>query len=250
MAKSSYGIVRTAITILASATVSAVIIPVVGEFFIGLAKEHHIYDLPYKWPGAAMSWLNTISELPWLRGAALLLAGLTIGMWFDTFVRRRAARRSGEFIPKGAMISLNEIEFNIARLGQPAPWLELYLTFSNATGYEARLFNVTGRVTVSGQEFHAHIEFVDTLKSHGSESFFRFGIKIPVSASEAQYCLDCIQRRNLSVDFSEAIITFGITIYGRHGPTPELNVFLPKLVNFNADLLRTDPYLPWKSILR
>jgi hypothetical protein len=87
---------------------------------------------------------------------------------------------------------------------QAAPWLELYLTFSNATGYEARPSNVTGRIAVSGQEFHGRIEFVDILKRHGSEPFFRFGLKIPVSASEAKYCLDCIQRRNLSLDFSHA----------------------------------------------
>jgi hypothetical protein len=99
MAKSSYGIVRTAITILASATVSAVIIPVVGEFFISIAKEHHIYELPYKWPGAVMNWLSAISGLPWLREVAIFLAGLTIGMWFDTFARRRAARPKGEFAP-------------------------------------------------------------------------------------------------------------------------------------------------------
>lgn len=241
-----YSIFRTTVAWLVLAILAALI----GDYFIKLGERNHLYEATNAALAAAMTWIDTIRTQVWFWPSFLCLAGLATGMWFDTFVRRRAARRSGEFIPKGAMIFINEIEFNIERLSQPSPWLELYLTFSNATGYGARPFNVTGRVTVSGQEFHAHIEFVDTLKSHGSESFFRLGLKIPVSTSQAQYCLDCIQRRDLSVDFSEAIITFGITIYGRHGPTPELNVFLPKRVNFNADSLRTDPYLPWKSILR
>jgi len=78
---------------------SVVIAPVVGEFFIGIAKEHHIYELPYKWPGAAMSWLSAISGLSWLREVAIFLAGLTIGMWFDAFARRRGAPPKGQPAP-------------------------------------------------------------------------------------------------------------------------------------------------------
>jgi hypothetical protein len=178
----------------------------------------------------------------------LMLSPILLGRLVFRFQSAKPDQQ--EFIPKGALISLTEIEFNTERLSQPAPWLELYLIFANATGYEARPFNVTGRVTVSGQEFHGRIEFIDKIKSHGSEPFFEFGLKIPVSASEAQYCLDCIQGRNLSLDFTEATITFGITIYGRQGPTPEINVWLPKGVKFNAESLRTDPYLPLRSILR
>jgi hypothetical protein len=91
---------------------SVLVAPVVGEFFIGIAKDHHIYELPYKWPGAAISWLNAISELPWLHDAALFITGLTVGMWFDTFARRRAGRAKNEFIPR-------------SRLSDPSPWLEL-----------------------------------------------------------------------------------------------------------------------------
>jgi multidrug efflux pump subunit AcrB len=57
MARSPYGVARIAVTILASTVMSVVVAPVVGEFFIGLAKEHHIYEASYEWPGKVMSWL-------------------------------------------------------------------------------------------------------------------------------------------------------------------------------------------------
>jgi hypothetical protein len=137
------------------------------------------------------------------------------------------------------------MQFNPARLRQAAPWLELTLTFSNATGYEARPFEVTGRVTVSGQDFHAHIELADTAQSYGSGPSFRVRLKIPVSASEAEYCLDSIRRQNLSVGFPDSIVTFGITIYNRVGATSLINVWLPRTVGFDTNFLRSEPYIPW-----
>jgi hypothetical protein len=41
------GLIRIAITIIAT----VIITPVVGEFFIGLARESHLYDMPARWPG-------------------------------------------------------------------------------------------------------------------------------------------------------------------------------------------------------
>jgi hypothetical protein len=82
-----YDIARRSVTIVTA----VVIVPVVGEFFIGLAKEHHLYEMPIRLPGAAMGWFQEILELPWLWSLGLFLGGLTIGMWFDTFVRRRAS---------------------------------------------------------------------------------------------------------------------------------------------------------------
>jgi hypothetical protein len=250
MAKSSCGVLRVAITVLASTAMSVVVAPVVGEFFIGIAKENHIYELPYKWPGAVMSWLTALSELPWLREAALFLTGLAIGMWFDTIVRRRRARKNEEFIPQAGMVSINEIEFSTGRLKQPAPWLELYLTCFNASGYEVRPIGVTGRVNVSGEEFHSRIELIDILKTCGNAQFCRVGIKIPVSASEAQHCVESIHGGTLIVAFSgSATLTFGVAIYGKSGPAPEINISLPGGVRFDPDTLRTDPYLPWHNPL-
>jgi hypothetical protein len=190
-------------------------------------------------------------SIPWPIVALGLLATLAIlASWVMIVIRLRGQKGAVQkFEPHSGMISLNEIEFNTGRLSQPAPWLELYLTFFNASGFDTRPFRIAGRVKVSGQEFHSHIELIDTLKACGNNQFFRVGLKIPLSASEAEYCLDSIRRRNLSVDFSGGIITFGITIYGKSGPAPEINFWLPRGVGFNPESLRTDPYLPWHNPL-
>jgi hypothetical protein len=99
MPRSSYGIARIIVTVVASTILSVVIVPVVGEFFIEIAKEHHVYELPYKWPGEVMSSLRAISDLLWLREVAIFLAGITIGMWVDTFARRRVERPKDELAP-------------------------------------------------------------------------------------------------------------------------------------------------------
>ena len=150
------------------------------------------------------------------------------------------------FIPRGSLIALNEIEFNVGRLNQAAPWLELYLTFSNATGYDTHPVAITGRVTVSGQEFRDHIELANTLASFGSAPFFRMGLKVPLSTAEAEYCLDSIRRKNLSISFPDSAVTFGIAIHdGKSRPTPLLYARLPKTVHINPESLRSDPYIPW-----
>lgn len=189
---------------------------------------------------------------PWLGFALLGVAIVSLlTSWGMILIRRRTKNSPGqEFTAQAGMISINEIEFNTGRLTQAAPWLELYLTCFNASGFDMRPFSVTGRVNVSGQEFHSHIELIDVLKTFGSAQFFRIGLKIPVSASEAQYCLDSIKRRNLSVVFAQdARITLGVTIHGKSGPSPEINVWLPGGVSFNPESLRTDPYLPWRNPL-
>jgi hypothetical protein len=187
---------------------------------------------------------------PWLGFGLLGIAvALLLTSWGIIVIIRRAEKRKAagqEFIPKGNLISLNEIEFNPGRLRQAAPWLELNLTFSNATGYQPMPSTVTGRVTVSGQDFHAHIELADTVQSYGSGPFFKVRLKIPVTASEAEYCLDCIRRQNLSVGFPDSTVTCGIIIYYRPGPAPLLYVWLPRTVGFDTKSLRSDPYIPWQ----
>jgi hypothetical protein len=81
-----YRLLRPGVTIVAT----CVIVPVVGEFFIELAKDYHLYEMPAKLPGTAAGWVQGILKSPWSWGSGLLLAGLTIGLWLDTFVKRAA----------------------------------------------------------------------------------------------------------------------------------------------------------------
>jgi hypothetical protein len=195
-------------------------------------------------------WWSAMTETPWL-GFALLCVAIAsvLTSWGMIFIRRRAEKQKAagqEFIPRGALISLNEIEFNVGRLSQAAPWLELYLTFSNATGYDTHPIAVTGRVTISGQEFRDHIELANALTSFGSAPFFRLGLKVPLSTSEAEYCLDTIRRKNLSISFPDSTVTFGISIHdGKARPTPLVYAWLPKTIHINPVSLRSDPYIPW-----
>jgi hypothetical protein len=196
---------------------------------------------------------GTIMTLPPWLGLALLGVAIVslLTSWGMILIRRRAKHGPDQkFTARAGMISLNEIEFNTSRLNQAAPWLEIYLTFFNDAGHLTRPYEATGRVIVSGQEFHGQIELIDLLKSHPDGQFFRTGLKIPVSASEAKHCLDSILFDNLSLDFSRATMTFGVIIYNVPGPSPVLNVWLPMRVSFNTKSLRTDPYLPWQSMPR
>jgi hypothetical protein len=177
-----------------------------------------------------------------------VLATLSIlTSWAMITIRLRRPKESiQKFVPHSGMISLNEIEFNIGRLSQAAPWLELYLTFFNATGRVIRPLSVRGRILVSAQEFHGHIELVAPVTTmYGENKFFRMGVKIPVSSTEAEYCFDSIRRNNLQVGFVDGALAFQVSVL--EGSSPEFHVWLPGYVSFNIATLRTDPYLPWQS---
>jgi hypothetical protein len=149
-----------------------------------------------------------------------------------------------QFVAHYGMISINEVEFNTERLGQAAPWLEIYLTLFNATGHPVRPVMASGRVLVSGQEFHGQFELADSnsIRSYGAATFFRFGLKVPVSATEAKYCNEALNSGHLFVDFPNVKIEFQIQVLNE--PAAALYVDLPNRVHFNS-YGRTQPYLPW-----
>lgn len=72
--------------------VALILIPVGGEFFIEFARKRGLYEHPSETVGAVMDKMIAIADLPWFKSVALLLTGLTIGMWFDTLARKRARR--------------------------------------------------------------------------------------------------------------------------------------------------------------
>jgi hypothetical protein len=185
---------------------------------------------------------------PWLGFALLGVAILSLlTSWAIIFIRRRSKKQSAPsqvFVPLHGMISINEVEFNTDRLGQAAPWLEIYLTCFNATGHPIRPLVASGRLLVSGQEFHGHLELADSnsVRSYGAATFFRFGLKVPVSATEARYCHQALASGHLFVDFPRVNIEFQIQIL--NAPAATLYVDLPNRVHLNSDG-RTQPYLPW-----
>jgi hypothetical protein len=72
--------------------VLAVLAAVIGEFAIGLAREHGLYGSPTKRVEAVLSFLQ--NQL-WFWPIVAALAGLVVGMWIDSFVRRRGSADAG-----------------------------------------------------------------------------------------------------------------------------------------------------------
>jgi hypothetical protein len=70
-----------------------IILAIVGEFAIDLAREHGLFDRPTERVEAVISLLRTIRSQFWFSPAAAWLAGLVFGMWMDAAVLRSIKRR-------------------------------------------------------------------------------------------------------------------------------------------------------------
>ena len=106
-----------------------VLIPVVGEFFVELAKEFHLYEHPWPKVEGAMNTLIALANNPTYRIVAALVVGLLIGVLADSFLKRREAKQTAkEALPDEWLspmearnrfpIFLNEKEAAIAALEQ------------------------------------------------------------------------------------------------------------------------------------
>jgi hypothetical protein len=184
--------------------------------------------------------------LPWpIITLSILAALLMLTSWTMIAVRIRRKTPKEKILWSGA-ISLNEIQFDTSRFGQPSPWLQLHLTLFNATGYVVAPSHVIGRLIVSGQEFHGLMELSDPPATiHGLDRFIKIGLKIPVSSSEAEHAKAALKSGHLFVDFSNAAITF--QLYIPDSASEQFTVNPPLRVHFNTEG-RTDPYLPWQMI--
>ena len=74
-----------------SAIVAAALLPVIGEFFIELAKEKGLYQHPSERLERTVNWLLAIADLPGFKISVAVLASFAAGMWLDTIVRRKQA---------------------------------------------------------------------------------------------------------------------------------------------------------------
>ena len=177
-----YRLARTVVTIITT----LVIIPVVGEFFIGLAKENHLYEMPNRWPGAALSWVQEILESPWLWRLGLFLAGLTIGMWLDTFVRRRATStqvpRVGRWLDASDAIQqfadaklMSEWTRLRGQLPQLKSQVDLVKKLLDKKKQEGPIVGNTAAVLGRGAEFGSlaaqHLQAIDTLNKTAEEAW-------------------------------------------------------------------------------
>ena len=72
--------------------IGGILIALIGEFAIDLAREQGFYEHPTDHVVAIMGVLATIKNQFWFWPIVALLAGLVIGMWLDLFFRGRAGR--------------------------------------------------------------------------------------------------------------------------------------------------------------
>jgi hypothetical protein len=83
---------------IASIAAAAIAFPVIGEWFIELAREMGWYKHPTAQVATAMNWLSSVADIPGLRAVAVFLVGLVAGVWLDTFMRRRERKTSSPLV--------------------------------------------------------------------------------------------------------------------------------------------------------
>jgi hypothetical protein len=98
-----YEVFRTVLT----TVVAGIVIAVLGEFAIEIAREYGFYTRPTERVG---DFLNLIRNLPWFWPSIAGLGGFVSGMWIDTFVLRHV--RSRQSTPAEAPKSDLEILFD------------------------------------------------------------------------------------------------------------------------------------------
>ena len=141
-----------------------------------------------------------------LLGAAALLL---FTMWAMILIRWQLKKNSTPpAFGDVRVVSLNEIQFNTSQIWDAAPWLELYLTFFNASQYTIRPVEIEGRIKVLGQEYHGHFELMDTMKWSAGAEFFKVEIKIPISSSEAKFLSEAIGEAHIQLSFPNGKLTF------------------------------------------
>ncbi len=143
---------RTIASVVIGLFVAYVLIPVIGEWFITLAREKGLYASPSEQMGKVTSWfhpLANMADLPSVRLGTTLLVGIMIGVWLDTFVRRRE-RRIGEPMQNVAAPTLtvglyvSDIRFNFTNLNERHG--EWSMRVFNGTGRAVEFSGLTGRI--------------------------------------------------------------------------------------------------------
>jgi hypothetical protein len=61
----------------------------VGNFFIALAAQHHIYDNPDKTVTDALAWLHGVTTTWWFQWSGGIIVGFALGAWLDALIGRR-----------------------------------------------------------------------------------------------------------------------------------------------------------------
>ena len=108
-----------------------IIVSVVGEFFIELAREKGFYSDPSNRLDAAMTAFTTFVTQTWLLVAAGFFGGLVTGLWLDLILRGKQYRKAGVPVSKEALENARALI--AARSSQDATALQRPMKEQHAT---------------------------------------------------------------------------------------------------------------------
>lgn len=89
-------LLRRLVTAIASGLAIVVLYPVTSEFFIELAREWGWYEKPSHRLDVAMSAFSSFVSETWFFATTTFFVGLAVGMWVDTFLRRREGSQADQ----------------------------------------------------------------------------------------------------------------------------------------------------------
>jgi hypothetical protein len=104
-----------------------------------------------------------------------------------------------------------KIGVGASKLSQAAPWLELYCNGYNATGYNIFFTEVSGRIKIGAEEFHGQIEFDRKEFTYPVDEFYNLSLRVPLTATEAEFCRNALAEGGHSLEFVGASITAAAT---------------------------------------
>lgn len=80
---------RTCFRYAVTFSAGAALFPVVGEFFVELAKENGVYEQPTQRVGVMLTLLGAVADFPGFKLGAGFIIGLACGLWVDAIFKRR-----------------------------------------------------------------------------------------------------------------------------------------------------------------
>lgn len=81
--------IRKWLSWIASATVAVIVVPVLGQYFVELAREGGIYEQPSEIVGGVTNAVFAFVTQTWVLVFASFIVGLTSGMWLDLLLRNK-----------------------------------------------------------------------------------------------------------------------------------------------------------------
>jgi hypothetical protein len=186
---------------------------------------------------------STMTLTPWIGLALLCIAIVSVlTSWGMIFIRRRAEKQKAAGVktvvgyPEGRSESLYapiiDMEIDASKLNQAAPWLVFSCFGYNATGYALQLAEVSGRIKIGAEEFHAKIEFDRNPFMHPSDIFYGFSLRVPLTKPEAEVCIRAFAETPVYIEF------IGASIKGVAASQPANSIFrikIPKQLKFDGD---------------